>query len=366
MRGLITALDGCGGRTADEREAGLTPRFIGLALEHGVPPATVREVSSMLCGLWRAQIAAPRRPVEVRRAVFEAAAATQAFDRGAALARASAALGLTVAEVEHALFADRPGARRVRAPDAAPSPRQAVELYNLRLLQGILLRAEVARVEVREHVRSVVRQAKLLRLICAFELKAASTSIELSGPLSILRHTTKYGRAFASFLPAVISTPGWALEATCAVDGGRRSRFVATSADPIAATHALPRENDSMLERALARDVRRLGTEWALERESAAVPLPDGGIFFPDFSLRRGAERVLVEVVGFYTPEYLERKVRALAAVTQAPIVVAIDESLACGELPLPAGAVLTFRRRIDAARLLQVVEHAARAWRNH
>jgi predicted nuclease of restriction endonuclease-like RecB superfamily len=107
-----------------------------------------------------------------------------------------------------------------------------------------------------------------------------------------------------------------------------------------------------MVERALARDLRRLGSEWTLDRETAAVQIGRGA-FFPDFTLRRAGAQVFVEVVGFYTPEYLESKLRTLRQAQLKNFVVCIDESLACSDHEIVASEVLRFRKRIDARTLL-------------
>jgi predicted nuclease of restriction endonuclease-like RecB superfamily len=126
--------------------------------------------------------------------------------------------------------------------------------------------------------------------------------------------------------------------------------------DRIARTHALPKDADSAVERALARDVRRLGTSWSLLRESNALVVGSRS-FFPDFTLRHeGGFSVLVEVVGFYTPEYLRSKLDALRAAAARPLIACIDESLACADGEL-AGAVLRYKRRIDAAALIAIAE---------
>lgn len=50
---------------------------------------------------------------------------------------------------------------------------------------------------------------------------------------------------------------------------------------------------------------------WQLEREPEPLLL-DKGIFIPDFALTRGMRRIYVEILGFWTPAYRERKVQKL------------------------------------------------------
>ena len=51
--------------------------------------------------------------------------------------------------------------------------------------------------------------------------------------------------------------------------------------------------------------------EWQLEREPEPLLL-DQSIFIPDFALTRGQRRIYVEILGFWTPAYRERKVQKL------------------------------------------------------
>lgn len=353
LRSLMDELDAFVGRTVAELDAELPARVRELARAHRVSARALTGVRRILAQSWESAVVSAASPPLVRRAVFErAAGASSEEERAAAIDAAAAALDLSRESVLASLFADLPGARRLSAPAARPSPSDCVGRYNLALAQGILFRSEEVTVHVREHVRSVVRFAKLLRLLCTYAESARGTTLRVSGPLSLFRQTTKYGRALASFLPSLLSTPGWAIEARCVL-GERRLRFLASASDPLARPHALPRATDSRVEERLLSDVRRLGSEWSISRESAAVPLPDGGVFFPDFTLARGEDRVLVELVGYYTPEYLASKLRALEAARDRRLVVLVDDALACEDGAITASAVLRYRRRPDAQALL-------------
>ena len=50
---------------------------------------------------------------------------------------------------------------------------------------------------------------------------------------------------------------------------------------------------------------------WELEREPEPLLLPQS-IFIPDFALTRGERRIYVEILGFWTPAYRERKIQKL------------------------------------------------------
>jgi hypothetical protein len=73
--------------------------------------------------------------------------------------------------------------------------------------------------------------------------------------------------------------------------------------------------------------------EWELVREPE--PLETGAsVMIPDFAFdyRHSDFRVFFEIMGFWTPEYVEKKLGQLADVEDVELVVAVDESLGVGE----------------------------------
>jgi predicted nuclease of restriction endonuclease-like RecB superfamily len=71
----------------------------------------------------------------------------------------------------------------------------------------------------------------------------------------------------------------------------------------------------SDVERTLARKWKRATTEWELEREDDVFDLGDE-VMVPDFAIEHPDERrAILEIVGFWTPEYLGSK---LAKIRQA------------------------------------------------
>jgi uncharacterized protein len=353
MRAVLDVFDAFVGRNVGERDEQLPPRVRRIARDHGVTERVIDGVIAVLMRKYQTRVVAAVGPVAARKVVFTESAKNMEPDRDSAIARAATQLNVSPLDLERALFADRAAARIVSAAPSL-SAADAVEAYNLALVQGLLLRSEVVTVHVREHVRAVVRFAKLAGLLCTYAIDEHGTRLDVSGPLAVLRHTTKYGFALASFFPAVLATPGFRLEARCVFKGEPIVVRIDAS-DRIARTHALPKDTDSGIERTLARDLRRLDRGWELSRETDAIPVGQR-VFFPDFTMRRGGESVLVEVVGFYTPEYLRSKLEALRTARMQKLIVCIDESLACDDGAIP-GTVIRFKRRIDAAALVDAAE---------
>ncbi len=357
----------CAGHTAGEIDTALRERILPMCLSMGAPrraPAGVRHVLSQL---FPTRIDAAARPSEIRQTLFSLAPACAS--RQDAIVATARALGIRPDQVLAGLFADRAPLRKVDRCDHVPSAREVVERYNLALLQGIIQRAQAVRVRARAHTRSVVRFARLRKLICLCSLDREGTRLDMSGPLSMFRHTTRYGHAMASFLPAVLSAPGWQIDATCLLrsyagdppapgDPYPRKPMVvwACSGVPIASERPDPPADDRSTERRVLRDMRRLRTEWEIERETQALQVGQA-VFFPDFVMRKGHHRVLVELVGYYTAAYLRHKLWLLEQAGVRNVVLCVDRRLSCDEDSGGQAAVLGFDRRIDVADLVALAE---------
>ena len=62
--------------------------------------------------------------------------------------------------------------------------------------------------------------------------------------------------------------------------------------------------------------------------------------------------------MGFWTPAYLEKKLRSLRQAELRHLVLCIDETRNCSDSELPAGArVVRFRRRINPTAVLAAIE---------
>jgi predicted nuclease of restriction endonuclease-like RecB superfamily len=124
-----------------------------------------------------------------------------------------------------------------------------------------------------------------------------------------------------------------------------------------------PRRFDSALEERFARDFARTARDWSIIREPEPIEAA-GHLVFPDFAVHPRLEptrRWFVEIVGFWTPEYLSRKLERLrrARISNLVVCVDADRNVGEGELPLGAG-VVHYRRRIDVAKVLEIVAGAS------
>jgi hypothetical protein len=280
-----------------------------------------------------------------------------ATPRDDVLRRAATVLGISVEQVSEGLFADRVSERRLSAPIEEPSPYDVIDAHNFGLVQEFLLRSEEVVVHVGAHAAPVLRVAKQKGLMYSFALGPRGAVITLPGPVALFRQSVRYGRALARLLPSVAAVPDWSLEAKCLL-GAKRARFEADALDPIVA--GAVKETDNLVERRLFNDFRRLGSSWSIAH--ATAPLQGTGFtFFPDFTLDRGMDRVLIEIIGFHTPAYLEAKVDALRNAGLSSVLLCVDDTLACSERAnVTAPEIFHFQKRVEVGKLLRAIEQVS------
>lgn len=308
-------------------------------------------------------------PREVRSRVFRAASQSRA-PRRAIFERVAAELRVEVDRVEESLFADLASQRRVAAVPLDLSPTRLALLANQALVLSFLKRAE--RIRVRAwggNTHALVRHAHQLGLICAVSKAppapatfdaASGVLLEISGPFALFRKTEVYGRSLASLLPRAARCQHFELEADCIL---ARSSSLTTlhlsPYDPIYPARELPR-SDSRVEARFARDFGKLAPDWHLEPEPE--PLDAGtALIFPDFELshrHHPERRFLLEIVGFWTPEYVRDKLAKLSAAGIRHLILCVDDARRASEADLPPEArVLRYKKHIDAAAVLAMME---------
>jgi uncharacterized protein len=243
--------------------------------------------------------------------------------------------------VARVLYADAPGARvLVRAPRI--DGRTLLDRYNTNLARGVLLDATSLTLRARGGWRATFRAVKLARLMYTLERDGRtrrSYRLTLTGPAAaFLARPQRYGARFARVLPTLTRAPGWRIEAEI-VRGERRLTYALDAATlPIPRRRGRPRY-DSSFEHALATEfAAKLGTVrtgWTLTREDSPVAAGET-LFLPDFTARhRDGREALIEIVGFWTPEYLEEKLRKLrlGGDQLANLVLVVYRGLASGRI---------------------------------
>ncbi|WP_049987461.1 DUF790 family protein [Halobellus rufus] len=299
----------------------------------------------------------PLPPERVRRVAFESAEAVGAVVDDATRARAieSAAdrLGSDAEAVERSLYADRDVNEVLASFDARWDPDDLIEQYNLSLAQTALFDATEVRIRSSDPKR-LVSAVKRLGLLYEIRRKGGRDSddpateervLVVTGPDALFRRTRRYGTAFARLLRSVAATAEWSLSAT--IDDRGTDRELHLGPDDVSVPDVEPVAEptyDSGVEADFAARFSNLDLDWELSREPE--PLAAGArAMIPDFAFDyrpagAGSDsdpappfRVYFEVMGFWTPEYVEKKLEQFGSVADdVELLVAVDDSLGVGE----------------------------------
>ncbi len=114
---------------------------------------------------------------------------------------------------------------------------------------------------------------------------------------------------------------------------------------------------DSETERALFEEIRKNAHGWTIHEDPEIVFL-EKTIYVPDFVAEQEGKKVLIELAGFYTADYLEKKAEKLKEVEKKhDLVVLVQEEnvSAFQELSSP---IIPYRKKPSAQRLLRVLDN--------
>jgi predicted nuclease of restriction endonuclease-like RecB superfamily len=273
-------------------------------------------------------------------------------------------------QIRAGLYADLPE-HHVLTSFEAPTPDALIQRYNLAQAQGVLYRASHVTITAHRNdpgeYKLLFRYMKLFGLMAYIEGDADhGFTLTIDGPTSLFKPSTRYGLALAKMLPALLHVSRWSLTATLVPKGAspstpRLARFT-LDADCGLVTHYPPgKPHDSMVEQAFAERWAQTRTAWRLEREVDLIPLP-GSVMIPDFRLVHPDGRtVLLEIVGYWRPEYLRKKFAQVRRAAHANLMLAVSERLnlerAGVEIRDLAVPIVWFKDRLLPKAVLGVLE---------
>lgn len=320
-------------------------------------------------------------PSELRTLVFERAAAAHPISRegtrDALLDRLAEELEITRADIERGLFADLRSEQRVISFDPI-TPAELLARYNVSLAQGVLLRADSMTVNIKLRGRlSSARYRQLFRYIKFHQLlhtieprKGGGYTVTIDGPMSLFRHSGKYGFQMACFLPALLLCKGWTLEARVLWGKARKPYTFSLSADDGLTSHYrdrgvyLTEEEALFVDRFEARD-----SPWKLERGDILLKLGGQGLLVPDFRFKHAEDgrEAYLEIIGFWRADYLSRRVALLAKKGPKNLILAVSDKLQTDKLDLSdlPIEVFFFKRVIRPKAMADVIERVALAPRS-
>ena len=325
------------------------------------------------------EIISPLEPFVLRQKVFAEAAKTIALPnaRSNTLDNISHILSdelkrfVSRSEIETGLYADLQE-NRILTEFEAPVAESLLHRYNLSQVQGIFYRA--SRVVINAHRNDPGEYKLLFRYIKLFQLMAyiegdADTGFTLTmdGPASLFKASTRYGLALAKMIPALLHVTKWSLQATLQnrdrySNNTKQGKFILTSDRCGLVSHYPPgKPYDSMLEASFAKSWAKAKTEWRLEREVDLIPLP-GSVMIPDFRLvHPDGREYLLEIVGYWRPEYLQKKFYQVRNGDTDNLILAVSERLNLDKAgvkftDLP-NKLVWFKNKLQSKAILQILD---------
>ncbi|MCZ7569641.1 MAG: DUF790 family protein [Ardenticatenaceae bacterium] len=376
------------GRTRGELDEALSD-YEGDSLEYPVIRGLAKTLSDQ-CD-WGADLPANDfDPAALRRTLFDLAVqrgpVTEQPDllhrahRATLLAEVAETYAITPGQAERVLYADLAEAHLLQSLGGAWRPADLLARYNLELARGLLYWASELRIVATGRYKDLFKYIKLFKLLNTIRRRAeGGYHITLDGPASpFIRSSTRYGFQFARFLPALLLCDDWAMEADIHLPRGAIAR---AGGDPDTSlrytlsprsglkSHYRPGpEFDSRLEADFAAEFEeKYGSaarrSWAPAREDELIQVGDT-VMIPDFSLthRKDGRRALIELAGFWHPEYIKRKVRKLREARRADVLIVAYEwgnvtDALWDEVP---NEVIKFTRKPVLKEVLAAVERVA------
>lgn len=291
------------------------------------------------------EIISPLNPTILREKVFTLATQNTPLPdyRGETLDSIASQLSIELkkevlpSEVEQGLYADLQE-NRILTQFEAPTPEALIHRYNVSQVQGILYRATNIVINAYRNdpgqYKLLFRYLKLFQLMSYIEGDAdTGFTITIDGPTSLFKSSTRYGLALAKMIPALLHVSKWNLEAKLRMkdsfgSGEKTLYFQLNHQCGLVSHYANNPSYDSLLEESFANNWDKLNTEWRLEREVDLIPLP-GSVMIPDFRLvHPDGRNFLLEIVGFWHPNYLQKKFYQVSRAEIDNLILAVCERL--------------------------------------
>lgn len=291
------------------------------------------------------EIVSPLEPQMLRERVFALAAKSVPSSQSTQATLSKVADELThelerevlLEQVRDGLYADLSENKILTAFDA-PTPEVLLHRYNLSQVQGVFYRASQLILNAHRNVpgeyKLLFRYLKLFQLMAYIEGDADhGFTITIDGPTSLFNPSTRYGLAIAKLLPALLHVTKWSLSSILQTrdfytNTYTTKRFTLNSECGLVSHYPPGKPYDSMLEASFADKWDSLKTDWILEREVDLLPIP-GSVMIPDFRLVHPDGRTyLLEIVGYWRPEYLQKKFYQVRRAECDNLILAISERL--------------------------------------
>jgi uncharacterized protein len=307
-------------------------------------------------------------PMTIRKALFEESSrmhlALTESDRNRVLDRIAARLNLSTSYINQIMWNDLEE-NMIHVGFNSIKQAELLGIYNLSIMQTLLFNCTKLEFSVSGGMnwKRVLRDIKRLGLMYNLQQSEVSEPdnsnadgsallCSLDGPISLFKLTDRYGTSITKLLPSIIMSKRWSMSAWIVrkTISGRKIYEFKMSFSEAPSLLLLPSTSkartaplfDSSVEEKFANRFKQSANGWKLIREPDPLIVSNGTAFIPDFMFQKYDKKVYLEIVGFWTKDYLQRKIQKLMDIVsnkKIDLFVAVNEELACSKSIIYSGS---------------------------
>lgn len=216
------------------------------------------------------------------------------------------------------------------------SIKALLHLYNLSLVQGLLMHCENLEITIPNYGQSILELRHLLKQMRFYQLVAKIESFEnkyifkIDGPLSLFYQTQKYGLQLACFFPCVVLLPEWQISAD--IQFGNKTRgigqLVLDNTDGLVSHYKsfnsyVPEEVQLFIN-----NFNSKTADWQVQGYLGEILFDGEQYFFPDLEFKNGSSVCLLEVFHSWHKSVLAKRINALEKGKTIPLLFAVSKDL--------------------------------------
>ncbi len=237
-------------------------------------PKIVRGLALLMFRLSRLDPPSFLDPMKVRKAIFSSARTPPIApeERDVLIARIAAEMDVSPSEISKAMYADKDDEQiLVTVPDITPDDLSA--RYNLEQVETVMLKTSSIVITTTMNHARFERRIRSLGLLYRISDENGIYRIEVSGPLSIIEHSDRYGSRIAMLMRYLFHYSDWQVQATVKLKNGDEKSDYSYFLDDAAVELLTSRESTNEAEK-----------DSILSENPAPVKVA-GNVIFPDYSV---------------------------------------------------------------------------------
>jgi uncharacterized protein len=304
----------------------------------------------------------------IRKALFEESSRIQLAltesDRNRVLSKIASSMNVSTSLINEVMWNDQ-DENLIHEGFNSINREELLGTYNLSIMQTLLFNCTKLGFSVSGGInwKRVLRDIKRLGLMYNLQevddnepdssnAKVYPLQCLLDGPISLFKLTDRYGTSIAKLLPSIITSDRWCMSAWIVrkTMSGKKIYEFKMSFSEVPSLLFIPSRGkdrssplfDSSVEAKFANKFEQSSNGWKLIREPDPLIVSNGTAFIPDFVFEKYDKRVYLEIVGFWTKDYLQKKIQKLKNIVsnrKIDLFVAVNEELACSKTMLYSGS---------------------------